>query len=383
MSAIARFMIWAKTAPVDRRIDATRALVEAWRGAELLPSERMLAVTAMTSLLDDPAPEVRYALAGSIADRPDAPRTVVLGLAQEGGEAAELVLARSPLLADAELVDAVAVGAPRLQAAVAVREAVSPALAAAIAEVGGRLACLCLARNAGATPTRAAFARIAERFGEHADVREALLARDDLPVGVRHALVKGFTASLKALLVDRGLLAPERADRAAFDACEKATLAIAAGSAAPRTAALVEHLRASGDLTASLVLRAALSGQIGFVGEAFAQLAGVPTSRVAHIVCAPESFGFAALYRRAGLPDQAFGAFVAALEMRFEAGADPERPWRLAPAAVARVTAVCGRDARGGLDQLMMLVRRFELEVAREAVRDECESAVAQALIAA
>jgi uncharacterized protein (DUF2336 family) len=382
MSPIARFMIWAKTAPVEQRAEATRALVDAWRGGKITASERLLAVTAMIALLDDPSAEVRHALAEAVAHLEEAPRTVILGLAQEAGAAAELVLARSPLLSDAELVDAVAVGNPRLQAAAAVRERVSPALAAAIGEVGGRLACLCLLRNRGAKLTRATFERVAERFGEHADIREALVAREDLPVGLRHALVKSFTAALKAAFAGRGELALERAERAAFEACEKATLAIAAGSAAPRTAALVHHLRSSGDLTASLLLRAALSGQVGFVGEAFAQLAGVPASRVAHIVCAPESFGFAALYKRAGLPAPAFGAFVAALEMRFEAGADPERPWRLSPAAVAHVAAVCTREAYGGLDGLVMLLRRFELEVAREAAR-EYEAVEAPAVIAA
>jgi len=60
---------------------------------------------------------------------------------------------------------------------------------------------------------------------------------------------------LPALSVDRAWLEEDRARRIAREACEKATVTIAAGSAKAELRPLIRHLCESGQLTAGLVLR--------------------------------------------------------------------------------------------------------------------------------
>ena len=59
-------------------------------------------------LLDDPSPLVRRALAEALAASEEAPPSIIIALPSDQPEIAALVLERSPLLLDADLVDAVA-----------------------------------------------------------------------------------------------------------------------------------------------------------------------------------------------------------------------------------------------------------------------------------
>src|SRR5258707_14272202 len=101
----------------------------------------------MIALSDDPSPLVRRALAEALAASPDAPRAVVQALASDHRDIAAVVLARSPLLIDAELVGFVAPCDSALQATIATRAPVPRAGAAPIPGVGSAEACLVAIEN--------------------------------------------------------------------------------------------------------------------------------------------------------------------------------------------------------------------------------------------
>src|SRR5581483_9556890 len=138
---------WLETAPALARADAARSLAESWLSGAFDEDVRRDLEAVLTLLLDDPAPEVRRAMAAALADRREAPRHIVLGLAADQPDIAVMMLARSPVLIDAELVDFVAGGEEIHQVAIASRPRVSNALAAAIAEVGEESACRTLIAN--------------------------------------------------------------------------------------------------------------------------------------------------------------------------------------------------------------------------------------------
>src|SRR3954452_12876487 len=101
---VRQFLPWLQTAPAGERADATGALARAYLYSDLSVDDRAAAEGAMLLLLDDPSPLVRRALAEVFAASPHAPPAVVLGLTQDQPEIACLVLERSPLLVDADLV---------------------------------------------------------------------------------------------------------------------------------------------------------------------------------------------------------------------------------------------------------------------------------------
>lgn len=333
----------------------------------------------MIMLLDDPSPLVRHALAAALAASPDAPAAVVHALATDQPEVALPVLERSPLLLDADLVDLVACGEAATQCAIARRWNLPCAVAAAIAEVGAAESCLTLIENAAAVIAPFSLDRIVERFGHLAAIREALLPRDDLPAATRQALVVKLSDTLATFVSAHQWMDGERAQRIAREACERATVALAAQTARPDVRPLVTHLRLSGQLTAGLVLRALLSGNTLLFEEALAELSGLPLWRVAGLVNDRSGKGLKAVFDRAGLPAAAHPGASAALEAMRDSGAgDAGGAARLKRRMVERVLTQCEREDRdGAIEPLLILLRRFALEAAREEARLFCDELAA------
>jgi uncharacterized protein (DUF2336 family) len=380
-----QFLQWVQTAPAGERADATGALARAYLYGDLDSDDRDAAEAAMIAMLDDPSPLVRETLALTLAPSPYAPHPVIHGLAQDQGDIAALVLAQSPVLTEGELVDAIGAGDWRAQCAVACRAQVPISLSAAIVETAGPDAALALLQNPGAHVTSRILLRIAERHGADAEVRAELLARDDCPAPVRHAAVAALSGSLSDYVARCGWLTDARAQRVATEAVDRATVTIAGTSQDAEILALVGHLRLSGRLTAGLILRALLSGNIRFFEAALSDLSGVPLDRVAGFVHARRSTGFEACYKRAGLPNKALPAFLAALEAWQEDGFWDEagHDARLSRRMTERVLTVVGALDPIETEELLVLLRRFSAEAARDEARSMVEAMNGQRLIAA
>jgi uncharacterized protein (DUF2336 family) len=368
---VRQFLRWVQTAAPGERAEATSALARAYLYSDLSSEDRLAAEAAMIVLLDDPSPMVRRALADALANSNDAPHGVILALAQDQPEIAEKVAARSPMLAEADLVDLVGTGGESVQCAIASRTPLSRAVAGAIAEVSGAAACLVLIENLSAETSVKSLARIAERHGQLSAIREALFAREDLQADTRQALVAKLSETLVRFVTDRDWVPEERLQRVAREACERATVAIAAGKESDEIAGLVRHLVASGQLTSLLLLRALLSGNMRFLIEAFAELSGLAPERVAGVLSDRHAHGFRALYQRAGLPEGAFGAFRAAIEASHEIGFtdDALGAATLKRRMVERVLTLYAGTNDGEIDYLFAMLRRFAAEAAREEAR--------------
>jgi uncharacterized protein (DUF2336 family) len=368
---VRQFLRWVQTAAPGERAEATSALARAYLYSDLSSEDRLAAEAAMIVLLDDPSPMVRRALADALANSDDAPHGVILALAQDQPEIAEKVAARSPMLAEADLVDLVGTGGESVQCAIASRAPLSRAVAGAIAEVSGAAACLVLIENLSAETSVKSLARIAERHGQLSAIREALFAREDLQADTRQALVAKLSETLVRFVTDRDWVPEERLQRVAREACERATVAIAAGKESDEIAGLVRHLVASGQLTSLLLLRALLSGNMRFLIEAFAELSGLAPERVAGVLSDRHAHGFRALYQRAGLPEGAFGAFRAAIEASHEIGFtdDALGAATLKRRMVERVLTLYAGTNDGEIDYLFAMLRRFAAEAAREEAR--------------
>lgn len=377
---VRQFLKWIQTAPPGERADATSALARAYLYSDLSSGDRMAAEAAMTVLLDDPSVLVRRALAEALANSEYAPRSVVIGLTQDQLDIAEIVIERSPVLLDVELVDLAATGKERLQIAIASRASISRAVAAALAEVGTAAACLLLIENPAADLTGAALARVAARHGHLAAVRDTLLSREDLPTETRQALVATLADTLARFVAHREWLPESRAKTVAREACDRATVAIAAGQTPEQVAALVRHLAQTGQLTGALLLRALLSGNTRFLIDALAELSGLSASRISSVLADRSGHGFRALFERAGLPQAAYSAFRAAIEVVHEMGfAGTPGYSALGRTMVEQVIARYAPESVGELDELYALLRRFAAEAARDEARHFTADLVAAA----
>jgi uncharacterized protein (DUF2336 family) len=375
---VRHFLCWLRTAPAGERAEATSALARAYLYSDLSPDDRAAAEGAMIMLLDDSSPLVRRALAEALATSEHAPASVVFALASEQPEIATLILEHSPLLLDADLVDAVAMQGGAGQEAVARRGFVPRSVAAAIAEIGSAEACLVLIENEGADIAPFSIDRMVARFGHLGAIREALLARHDLPVTTRQALVVKLSAMLADFVTARDWLPQDRAMRIAKEACDKTTVSMAAATHEDDLRPLVRHLRASGQLTAGLILRALLSGNLALFEEALSDLSELPLSRVCQLIHDRGGAGFRAVYEKAGLPASTYPAFREAVATFQEDGflGDPTGATRLKRRMVERVLTRCESVAPNELEPLLTLLRRFATEAVREEARMFCEDLV-------
>jgi uncharacterized protein (DUF2336 family) len=373
---VRRFLAFAQCAGAEKRAEAASALARAYLHSDLAaPAVRAEAELAMTALLDDPSPLVRRSLAEALSGAGDAPRHLILALAADESDVAAAVLSRSPALTDADLVDCVAIGDVVAQSAIARRPDLSAGAIAALAEVGQRDAVLTLIGNREAAPTASALACILARFGDDAEVREAMLERPSLPASLR-ARIAVATANDLSVAASQWL-PRERAERAAREGRDQTISSIASSCPPDERPELVRSLRACGALTPALLLRSLLSGERNLFAEALAELSGLPLSRVAAFALAPRGEGFAALAHKAGLKSSILPAFVAALAaIKTYAGEHREG---LKLPLVQKVIAECERRDDPALTKVLALIWRFAAEAARAEAADFVSGAIASA----
>jgi uncharacterized protein (DUF2336 family) len=380
---VRQFINWIGTAPAGERADATRALARAWLISDLTKEDRAAAEGALLMLLDDSSPLVRHAMAEVFSRSVEAPAAIVQALALDQPSVALPILEHSPLLIDADLVDIVATGNCKTQCAIARRANLPASVCAAIAEVGTAAAALELIENPCAELASFSWDRIVERHGHLAAIRESMLLLDDLPAATRAALVAKLSETLAQFVVARNWLSADRAGRIADEARDRSTLNIAARSRGDDMRGLVQHLRASGQLTAGLILRALLSGNLELFDAALAELSGLPRARVSALLHERGRASLHALLLRAGLPESTFAAFGVALEACHENGFAETigAAARLRRQMVERVLTHCETDSRSA-EPLLILLRRFATESAREEARLFCDELVAEQWVA-
>jgi len=356
-------------------------LARAWIFSDLSDDDRAAAEGALLMLLDDPSPLVRQAMAQVFARAPVAPPAIVQALAMDQASVALPVLEHSPLLIDVDLVDIVATGDSELQCAVARRITLPAPVCAAIAEVGSAAAALELIENPYAELASFSWERIVQRHGHLAAIREAMLALEGLPARTRLALAAKLSDTLTRLVVARNWLSQDRAARIADEAMARSTVNIASRSRGQEMRGLVHHLCEAGQLTAGLILRALLSGNLDLFDQALAELSGLPESRVAALVYDGADTSLNALLARAGLPQSTFPAFRAALAARGEIGfvGSVGGAVRLRRRMVERVLSTCETDPATS-ESLLILLRRFATEAAREEARVFCDELAEQAM---
>jgi uncharacterized protein (DUF2336 family) len=249
---------------------AVATLFEHQRGA-FSEFERNLANDILKRLSKDVEMEIRIRLAERLADDPVAPIELLILLADDKIEVARPVLARSPVLTDADLVQIVQRGSNDHQVVIAERPAIGETVSAALARSACEAAVIALLRNKTAKFSPQTFEHLGERARQTPALQEPLISRGDLPPQLVQRLYVWVSGALKTALAARY---PEAA-RALASAIEE-TVPVLPGGETPVTGVnakkLVEKLYASGQLRASFLIRVLNQGQMELFDYAFAAL---------------------------------------------------------------------------------------------------------------
>lgn len=369
---VRRFLDRLSMSEPSQRAEIVRALVRVYIEVPLDAENRSAATTALLAVLDDPSPRVRRALAEAFAASPVAPRPVIRGLAEDLPDIAAIVLRRSPLLSELELVDYAGAGCERMRIAIASRDDVSVGLAAALIEVSGPEACLALLANPSAAMAASSLRRLVERHRGDARIREALLARPDLPPTLRQMLIDGLSQALAELVIERDWLSPQRANRVIAEARDRAAVDLAASCRDAHRRSLVEMLAAERRLNAALIIRALAMGDRRLVEDALSHLTRTPVPRVVALM-EDNGSGFCALYRKSGLAPAALPVIRAMIEVLRDQADDGTALGRarMGRSMLERVLTALGHDlfTTAEVDEFAALLGRLATEAAREEAR--------------
>ena len=366
---VEKFLKWVDSARVSEREAAASALARAYLQSDLTLEERCMAEAALTVLLDDASPIVRRALAETLSTSHHAPVHIIAALAADQPEVAGLVLVRSPLLADTDIIDRIALGSEEVQCAIALRAQISAAVAAAMTEVGCAEACKLLLANSGAKISSLSLRRLVERFGERSDMRDILMDDPRLPVDGRQLLAVKVSQALSDMPMVRALIGSVRAERITREAVVRASLDLIDESGPEEHPSLVEHLRLSGALTTSFVLRVMVHGKIGFFATILAALSAEEESRIKSQLAAGRPAVLNALFGKCGFTAPVSAILLRGLECwrlvangKLSAGSQEIARMLLEFAGAAEKTPAFAH----GNDDIVGLIRSIYLETIRE-----------------
>jgi uncharacterized protein (DUF2336 family) len=287
------------------------------------------------------------------------------------------VLCFSPAFTDEDLVEIVRLGGPVRQVAVAKRPRLSTKVADVLAAEGSERAVVTACANDAAQFSEAGLNTVMARFDASERVLAAVAYRQTLPLAVTEKLMTLVGEQVREHLVSRHGLSAETALSIALDASERASVDLVdqAGRAADMKS-FVAHLHAEERLTASLLLRGLVSGQMTFFEWGIAELAGVPHHRTWLMIHDAGPLGLKAIYERAALPARLYPAFRAAVDtfhsVEFDGGArDHERfQEKLMERFLTQQTPASREDVDyllGRMDQLAEVRRSEAMAVAETA----------------
>jgi uncharacterized protein (DUF2336 family) len=309
-----------KGATADERAAAAQKLCRSieclpLQGGKLGDEERQVAADILRIMAADAARLVREALVATLKDSPLVPRDVAIRLARDVESICLPLLNFSPAFTDEDLAQIVRLGGPMRQLAIARRPALSQTVCEALAQHGDERAVSTACANPKAAFAEPSLLRIVDRFETSERVLAAVAYRNALPLSVTERLIVLVSDEVREHLVNHHAIAPDVALEIADAGAERATVDLVdqAGRAAD-VRGFVGHLRVSGRLTASLLLRALAHGHMTFFEWGVAELAGVPHHRTWLMIHDAGPLGLRAIYERAGLPARLFQAFRAAVD---------------------------------------------------------------------
>jgi uncharacterized protein (DUF2336 family) len=267
--------------------------------------ERELATDICKRLTRDVEMSIRLALAERIADNEEAPRELVLLLADDRIEVARPVLLRSRALTDDDLVRLVRSGGTEHQVTIASRSNLAEVVTAALAESPSDRVIVTLVRNPSAKIGKEVFEVLSARARGSAMLHVPLIERADLPPGAAVRLFGIVSDALKSALAERYPAAASALSRA-VDETAKAMREGSPNTSEENAAKLVAKLAQGGQLRASFLLRVLSQGQMDLFEHGFAVLLDVPVDSLRHAMYRGRPRTVALACRAAGIDRSVF-----------------------------------------------------------------------------
>jgi uncharacterized protein (DUF2336 family) len=285
------------------------------------PTIQALLGSIFTDLVTDAEQDIRRILAEklSIADWP--PPALVNLLALDEIEIARSVIARSPVLRDADLVRLLVEGAVDHQIEVAKRPLIGPPVVETILSQAQPAVMIALAGNDTADVSPDAMRRLVEASRDVAGMRSPLARHPRLTGEMAERLYAWVGQSLRSAIVTRFRVDVEALDRALAESVNEARDApfrdpapgngIADAEQEEMERRLITKLHSAGQLRPSYLLRALREHRLSLFASALATLGGFPPAAVHDALVDDKPERLALACAAVGLDRSAFSTLLA------------------------------------------------------------------------
>jgi len=231
-------------------------------------------------------------------------------LAQDVESVALPIIRFSEVLSEADLLEIIASGQTNKQITIAQRDHLSTTLTDALIDTDHQVVVQTVVENTSADISEQGFQKVIAKHAEDGNIQALLVARPKLPAKIVERLIGLVSDELKQNLITRHQLPPEMAGELARMGQERSLVRmLLRDSRVGAIEELVDRLRAKGNLTPTLMLRALCEGDVHFFEVALARVANISPEKTKALLGDKGDLGLHTLYRRADMPELLFAAF--------------------------------------------------------------------------
>ena len=254
-------------------------------------TERELALMhdILTKLIRDVEKSVRRILAARLADLPDAPKDIVIALANDEIDIARPVLRRSSILQDVELIEIIRHRTLEHQLAITLRKEISENVTNALVEAGNTDVIQSLLENQNAVISEKTMEYLVEQSERVDSFQNPLVRRKDLSPALAKRLCLWVSDALQAHLVETYGIEKTALDEALRQTVEDVVQNehAAADHRSARTE-LAEHLIELKAVEPDVLTRLLREGEVSLFEALLNKLTGLPTKLIWRFLTEPD-----------------------------------------------------------------------------------------------
>jgi uncharacterized protein (DUF2336 family) len=280
-------------------------------GIELSAQERALMSDILRKLIRDVSAPIRRILAEKLAHSPDAPREIVVELANDEFAVAEAILMKSEVLRDPELIEIVYHRSLQHQLAVAMRRGLSDAVSDALVDTGNVDVIQTLLGNQEAHISEPTMAYLVDQSRTVDSFQEPILRRGDLSTQMAQKMYFWVSAALRQQIVERFGIDSGELDQL-IEATVEQSLGEdedereAAGPASPDE--LAHQLEDAGMLTPQLLIQTLRQGEIPLFEALLARMTGLRQTLIRRFIYEPGGECLAVICRALNIEKPTFAS---------------------------------------------------------------------------
>jgi len=312
--------------------------------------ERALVASILRQLSHEVEMSIRQRLAERLAQSTQAPRELLMLLADDVIEVAYPILVGSTLLNEPDLLEIIQSRSNQHRMAIALRQDISPGLADALIAAGDDAVIVTLLNNFSGPLSRTSLEHLVSRSENVEGLCEPLLRRTDLPPDLAQLMFGWVSEALRSYILENFEIAPSTLRNALVPARDEAiSEALEMIDPAQR---LVDKLHAAGDLRPTFLLKHLTRGDVILFEFTFAKLSDLSPVFIRRIIYESTGEGLALACAALGIDRSVFATMF---RLTRRARREPEV---LTPEKILRVKHIFETMDRSGAHSALRIWAR-------------------------